>query len=265
VWVWQQHYSGPRRQPQADPGSVGSGDVFEAALEAVGQDADEVANPFVSTIDTAVQTAAILAAGSDEVLVVTADQPEASTVLEREDGAQLLTALEEGQSETSFEFGGATESLVALPDGGVGVIGAEGEILAEVLSPWAVDAEGGDVPTWYRIEGTTLVQEIDPQPGAVFPVVADPYVSSQFSWGLWTHVFSKDLTSRMASDPVAVGTILIRFIPTVGPVLAAMSGIIYIAARNAKANNACLILRALVSPGNVYWAGSYKGSRCRAS
>ena len=144
------------------------------------------------------------------------------------------------------------------------VVGGEGVIVGQVQSPWAVDADGAEVPTQYRIEGTTLVQQVQITGDTEFPVVVDPCVSSQFSWGLWTHVLSKDLTATMASSTVEVAAILPPFTPTAGPVIAAIASIIRLAASNARAAGGCLLLRAAVTPGNIYWAGTYIGSRCHA-
>jgi len=125
----------------------------------------------------------------------------------------------------------------------VAVVGGEGVIVGQVQSPWAVDADGAEVPTQYRIEGTTLVQQVQITGDTEFPVVVDPCVSSQFSWGLWTHVLSKDLTATMASSTVEVAAILPPFTPTAGPVIAAIASIIRLAASNARAAGGCCCRR----------------------
>lgn len=58
-------------------------------------------------------------------------------------------------------------------DGAVVVLNADDEALGVFPTPWAVDAEGSDLRTWYEVEGTTLVQHID-HDGAAYPVIADP-------------------------------------------------------------------------------------------
>lgn len=256
---------GPIAPAAADLAGDGpSPEVFEAALESVGQDAVETENPAVAIVDSDATAVAVLATTGSGPLVVTAQDAASSAVLERPDGAQLLTALDPGQTTATFTLGGVARSLLPLPDGGVAVVGGDGVIVGQVQSPWAVDADGAEVPTQYRIEGTTLVQQVQITGDTEFPVVVDPYVSSQFSWGLWTHVLSKDLTATMASGTVEVAAILLAFIPTAGPVIAAMASIIRLAASNARAAGGCLLLRAAVTPGNIYWAGTYIGSRCRA-
>ncbi|MFJ1734381.1 hypothetical protein [Streptomyces sp. NPDC088254] len=51
------------------------------------------------------------------------------------------------------------------------------EVVGHIDAPWAKDDNGLSVPTSYRMEGDTLVQEFQPTPSTVFPVVADPKVS----------------------------------------------------------------------------------------
>lgn len=83
---------------------------------------------------------------------------------------------------------------IALPDGGrlarlsevmdvpadtdagdVFVVDAAGNLVGGFRPPWATDAAGAPVPTRYRIEGSTLVQQVDFTATTAFPVVADPW------------------------------------------------------------------------------------------
>lgn len=50
-------------------------------------------------------------------------------------------------------------------------------------APWARDANGNDVPTSYRIEGSKLIQVVDFTSTTAFPVVADPKLT--FGWGIY--------------------------------------------------------------------------------
>ena len=72
----------------------------------------------------------------------------------------------------------AGAALQTTPDGGAAVVGADGGVVSVVAPAWALDANGTQVPTRYRIEGTTLVQVIDHH-GAAYPVVGDP------CWTCW--------------------------------------------------------------------------------
>ncbi len=54
-------------------------------------------------------------------------------------------------------------------------------VAATLDAPWAVDAEGNDVPTWYEVQGDTLVQHVDTSE-ATLPVAADPGFSFGWKW-----------------------------------------------------------------------------------
>lgn len=50
----------------------------------------------------------------------------------------------------------------------------EDTIIATIDTPWAVDANGNQVPTHYEISGSTLTQVIQTDSNTAFPVTADP-------------------------------------------------------------------------------------------
>lgn len=73
---------------------------------------------------------------------------------------------------------GSNADLFALPDGRVSVGDADGNLLAGVDAPWAIDAAGKTVATHYTVDGSVLTQHVDYTPETVFPVVADPKVTT---------------------------------------------------------------------------------------
>lgn len=91
--------------------------------------------------------------------------------------------------------------LDALPDGRVSVGDADGNLLAGIDAPWAVDATGQRVPTHYTVSGTTLTQHLDYTPNTVFPVVADPKITS-FP-GYWTVKFTRSESMTVTSTVAA--------------------------------------------------------------
>jgi hypothetical protein len=76
----------------------------------------------------------------------------------------------------------AGATLVAESDGTYSIQAAAGTDLYTFLPPWAVDANGQPLPTYYTIAGDVLVQHID-LTGAAFPVVADPFPIPGWAWG----------------------------------------------------------------------------------
>lgn len=71
--------------------------------------------------------------------------------------------------------------LVKNPDGGVSVYDERGRVVESIRPPWAFDASGRAVPTWFEVDNTTgeIVQVIDPLRTTVLPVVADPDKSQE--------------------------------------------------------------------------------------
>ncbi len=80
------------------------------------------------------------------------------------------------ESNGEFEFSFSNDmTLTYLPDGGVAVRDNDGDILGTLDAPWAIDATGASVKTWYEIRQSTIVQHVVPNSSTHFPVVADPF------------------------------------------------------------------------------------------
>ncbi|MBN8881547.1 MAG: hypothetical protein J0H73_04440 [Salana multivorans] len=97
-----------------------------------------------------------------------------------------ITQASDGPHEFTYELGeGVRPELAAdgtvrlVIDGGT----APEEHIGELGKPWAVDASGRDVATHYEVNGTSVVQVIEPDSETVYPVVADPSVS--FGWYIY--------------------------------------------------------------------------------
>gem|GEM_PF-4051842 len=95
-----------------------------------------------------------------------------------ENGARFLTVI--GSSDAPREYSydlelDAGATLQPLEDGSISVIGRNGVPAAGIAPPWAVDANGLNLPTSYQLDGQTLVQRID-LTDAALPVTADPSI-----------------------------------------------------------------------------------------
>ncbi|MGP9760972.1 hypothetical protein [Corynebacterium sp. AOP12-C2-36] len=66
--------------------------------------------------------------------------------------------------------------MVKNPDGSVDVLDADGNVVEHVKAPWAYDALGRPVETYYEVDNETgeLVQVVDPDRTSVLPILADP-------------------------------------------------------------------------------------------
>lgn len=103
-----------------------------------------------------------------------------------------------GTASPSWDLG-PDAVLIPLPDGRVSVSSADGDLLAGIEAPWAVDAAGQELPTRYEVQGSILRQVVETESSTVFPVVADPTLT-QFP-GYWTAKLNR---TESAS---AVGTV----------------------------------------------------------
>jgi hypothetical protein len=72
-------------------------------------------------------------------------------------------------------------------DGSILVYDGNDNIIAAIDIPWAKDSNGNDVNTYYKINGTELIQVVEHQnQNLTYPIVADPIVfSDYFSSGTW--------------------------------------------------------------------------------
>lgn len=108
-------------------------------------------------------------------VVYTADRLDANSV-------RFTAVLDSSQRTTgSWDFGAGNQLLV-LPDGRVSVTDSRGTFIAGIDVPWALDANGRDLETYYTADGTTLTQHVVVTTQTAFPVVADPTVHTYFGY-----------------------------------------------------------------------------------
>ena len=182
-------------------------------------------------------------------------------------GMRALVVIDGPQAPTEFRFPmtvPAGASLVPSPDGGVSVIAADGAPVAQIMPPWAYDANGTAVPTSYRVEGTTLIQTVS-HADAAYPVVADPNLGN-CDWKGCTLYFTTVETRRIADGTIGV-TAIAAFCawkggPAVAAVCVAFGALIVLGAQNARAQNKCLKLRLHVFPAPLPQPGSYTKGTC---
>src|SRR5699024_1807552 len=97
-------------------------------------------------------------------------------------GEQTLFLMADEDSERMHRFdqpvpeGGRIE---VLDDGSAVILDADGAVVATVAPPWAFDAQGRPVRTWYTVsqDGQALIQHVEPGEDAIFPIIADPEVA----------------------------------------------------------------------------------------
>lgn len=107
--------------------------------------------------------------------------------------------------EHQFDIGlPAGARLFMSEDGSIDVLGDDRYSIGTFEAPWAIDANGNMIPTWYNIEGDTITQVVESNNSTVYPVIADP----KFTWG-WvtgTVYFNRQETGWLcASGRAALG------------------------------------------------------------
>ncbi|WP_419931116.1 hypothetical protein [Candidatus Poriferisodalis sp.] len=87
-----------------------------------------------------------------------------------------LVVIDNHEAPAEYRFENAVpdgHTAKAHPDGSVSFVDIDGTESGGIAAPWALDANGEEVPTRYILDGTTLIQIVDHE-GAAYPVVADP-------------------------------------------------------------------------------------------
>ncbi|MGW8378999.1 hypothetical protein [Streptomyces sp. ODS28] len=217
---------------------------------------------------------------SDTGTVVYPDAAQSTDIavqLTGDGGARALTTLKDSAAPTQQRYElnlPAGTEAVANEDGGYDLVrkadgdktgdgktghGKAGDdqpavTVGTIEAPWAKDANGKKVHTSYRLEGDTLVQQVDTTKDTAFPVVADP----QFKWGIITGTlyFNKSETNKAALGggflAAAAG-----MIPGIGaPSSITLAGWTTMA-NIAKSHNKCLKINTWLKPDE------YKGGYCR--
>lgn len=154
--------------------------VVEAAERALGINDDDVDDKVVvlsggeqTTLEGSTQNLEVTVGDeSDESsdITYTADTLDESTV-------RFAAVHESVESNTaSWDFG-KNSTLILLNDGRATVSDEEGNLIAGIEAPWAVDANGKKLETYYSADGSKLVQNVVFTDDTKFPVVADPKLS----------------------------------------------------------------------------------------
>lgn len=127
----------------------------------------------------------------------------AGLVIDNAPGITRIVAVVASKSDAhhlSFGLEGFTPHV--QEDGQALFVASDG-VFIPVAAPWAKDARGRDLKTYFQTNGQDLVQVVSPSPDTVYPIVADP----QMVWyaGGWGAKFSRSETSNMRDWSVAAG------------------------------------------------------------
>ncbi|SDR79479.1 hypothetical protein SAMN04489860_0074 [Paraoerskovia marina] len=146
-------------------------------------------------------------------------------------GVRLQTVLEGPDAPQTYTYDFASDVFpIVLEDGSVELVAgvAEGARMSvgQFDAPWAKDANGSDVETWYTAEGNSLVQHVVHDEGSAYPITADP--KGTRTWWNTTLYFNRKETKLFAAGTAFTGTVTAWFptIPTqvVGRLLQVYAG-----------------------------------------
>lgn len=187
-----------------------------------------------------------------------------------DDAIQITVEIEGPDAATEFAFplgleAGQRATLSDGPTGSVQIRDRAGVLVQSFLPPWALDANGASVPTWYELRGSaTLVQHVQ-HAGAAYPVVADPTASCGII--SCTMYFNKSETERIAVGAIGVTAIVALCALTGGPYAGAACLIVgadfALGAQNARSLGKCMKMKWYVFGGVAGWPSSYSGGNCR--
>lgn len=100
-----------------------------------------------------------------------------TAVSSHSDESLTIISIIEGESAPdrfTYSYSGLGQLRQDPTDGGV-TIWQQGQQVGYFLSPWAFDAAGREVPTWYEVHGSKLTQVVDHSMGGwTYPITADP-------------------------------------------------------------------------------------------
>lgn len=121
-------------------------------------------------------------------------------------GQQTTFIIENPESEhtKTFDFNLGNDAQIEEIDGYFFIVENE-EPVIRISAPWAKDALGNDVKTWFTTDGTTLTQHVEPDENTVYPIEADP----RWTWGnISGHVyFSKEETKKVAGEAAGLAAV----------------------------------------------------------
>ena len=174
-----------------------------------------------SAIDQGIRTAAVLADSSaPNAIAFSYNLPENASLEAQTDGSILVKApvTQDVASQTEIDryddavkatIGNVTDSsqlsdaqieqLAAIPPERTTSVTSM-QTVATIAAPWATDANGKQVATYYQINGTGITQVIETNASTTYPVTADP------SWVWWAGT-SASCAAGVVSFAVAVAKI----------------------------------------------------------
>lgn len=181
----------------AEAGVPDTASVVGQALAARGPEATGLARPDVQVRDEA--RSVTVSSGSVAHTITAADRRN-SVVRGLADGGQVITVLRSG-STARYELGLAPGWQLHQAGAGYQITKPGTDLVGVVEAPWAVDATGKALKTWYETSGRELVQHVDTT-GARYPITMDPKLT--YGRGIYLNLTGAEVQGLLAAM-IAVG------------------------------------------------------------
>ncbi|HTE22524.1 MAG TPA: hypothetical protein VK674_05795 [Candidatus Limnocylindria bacterium] len=173
----------------------------------------------------------------------------ANAIQPTEDGGlRMLTVIDNPNAPTEYDYKVTVPNggrIMLAVDGGAVVVGANKKVMFTIDKPWAKDAKGNAIQTYFTADGKTLTQHVKHNvPGVVYPIIADPRISR--SWHgitVWFNRGDMRWISETSGAAAALGAA--RF-----PQAAAIAGTVSFLANQASRRGYCLAIY------RSYWLGA---------
>lgn len=216
----------------------------------------------------------------DGAIVYRSDQGAHVVATLLDDGVRVHTVIASVNAQHSFTYR-APDGYVStvFDDGSAAFVPADlqgGSFLA-IDAPWATDANGTPVDTWYAADGDSLIQVVNDTADIVYPVVADPQIV--VGWNGAAAYFNRAETQTIAQSgwtpgtaALACGALSVSLGPAAAGIMAAacaaVSGVIVYQAGIAQNSSPkrCLVIVMrwqILPPAAFPQVGTYSGGNCR--
>lgn len=137
------------------------------------------------------------AAKNGAVVYAPSDQQSGGVVVEAmSDGSlQIQVVLQDAEDthDLVYELDVSTNAKVeVMENGAVLAYTADGGLEAGLAPPWAKDASGQDVKTYFTVDGTTVTQHVEATSSTAYPVTADPWFGINLFSSIWRDSYNGD-------------------------------------------------------------------------
>lgn len=180
-----------------------------------------------------------------------------------DNGVRLLTVIDAASAQTEYSYGLSVPEgghIAITEDGGAVVFGVDEQIISTIDTPWATDASGKSVDTWYTTDGQALTQHVEHNvSGVAYPVVADPLIKRWFGWEF--QLSRQQTVAVMAGNGVAAAASFYIPEPFISKAVGAALTLSMTYAEWAYNTGGCLKVSVLYT--GQFIPGHYYGGECR--